>query len=583
MRIVLALLVAALLPAQDDAVLKAMKDELVRARTLSIASLDNPYYAEYTLEDVQAFTTGAALGALLNLSENRFRIPRVRVRVGDAKFDNTNYIGSDFYSGSRYDPEQFPIDDDYPVHRRAWWLATDRAFKTAVEAIARKRAALKNVTQNEVLPDFWPAPPVVRVEPVPAWSFSPHKWPERVKALSEVFLGYPQVISSGVWFNASRSVYYFHNSEGTTLRLPEPLVHMHVQATALAPDGTYVRDGFSLPRREERALPSEGDLRKLIAEVAENVRALAKAPAGENYTGPVLFEGIAGPQLIAEVLAPNLVLGRRPVGEPGRPVPFLPSELEGRIDSRVLPEFLDVVDDPAEKTWNGLPLLGSYDVDEEGVAPQRLKLIDKGRLKSFLLTRQPVRGFEASNGRARLPGNFGARSASASNLFVIASETLRPEALRKKLLELVQARNKSYGIVVRKMDFPSTGGGDELRRVMASLARSGAVRPVSSPLLVYRVYPDGREELVRGLRFRGLSVRSLRDIVAVSDEARVLHYLNNGAPFALIGAGSYVAPTSVVAPSLLLDDLELEKSQDDTPSLPLVPPPPLTAAASTAR
>ena len=40
-----------------------------------------------------------------------------------------------------------------------------------------------------------------------------------------------------------------------------------------------------------------------------------------------------------------------------------------------------------------------------------LRLIEKGVLKNYLLTRQPVRGFEGSNGRARLPGPFGASAA----------------------------------------------------------------------------------------------------------------------------------------------------------------------------
>jgi hypothetical protein len=155
-----------------------------------------------------------------------------------------------------------------------------------------------------------------------------------------------------------------------------------------------------------------------------------------------------------------------------------------------------------------------------------------------------------------------------------------PEDLRKKLLELVQARNKPYGIIVRKVDFPFSGGADELRRMMASSAQSGGGRPVSQPLLVYRIYPDGREELVRGLRFRGLSVRSLRDIMAVSSGTHVLHYLHNLAPLAMLGGGSYAAPVSVVAPSLLFDELELEKPQDDNPKLPAVPPPPLTPAAA---
>jgi predicted Zn-dependent protease len=573
------LLVTAACAQEADVILRAMKDEADRSRTLAIASLDNPYYIEYALDDVHSFTASASLGALVSQNETRFRIPRVRVRVGSYEFDNTNYVFSDFSSAPRYDPDPFPIDNDYSVIRRAFWLATDRAYKGAVEAIARKRAALKNVTQTDKLPDFWKAAPSQSIESVPGLPMQPQKWPERVKQLSAVFGQFPDVVSSNVNFNASRSTYYLHTSEGTSIRRAEPLVNLQVQAMGYASDGSTVRDGITLPRLNEREIPNDNELKAAITGLATNIRELAKAPAGDSYAGPVLFEGIAGAQIIAELLAPNLALSRMPVAEPSRPVPVRGSELEGRIGSRILPEFLDVIDDPAQSLYNGIPLIGGYKVDEEGVPAKPVTMVDKGKLAAFALTRQPVKGFDGSNGRARVPGSFGARAASVSNLLVRSTESAKPEDLRKKLMELVQARGKPYGVVVRKMDFPSSASTDEVRRIMMAGGQGGASRPVSSPLLVYRVYPDGKEELIRGVRFRGLSVRSLRDIIGVSDTVAVLHYLNNLAPMAMVGAGSYAAPVSVVAPSLLFDELELERPQFDNPKLPAVPAPPLTAAS----
>ena len=241
--------------------------------------------------------------------------------------------------------------------------------------------------------------------------------------------------------------------------------------------------------------------------MAENLVALANAPKGEDYSGPVLFEGAAGAQIFAEVLGRNLALTRRPVADGGRGGGAQTSELEGRMGARVLPDTFDVVDDPTQKEWRGRPLFGSYTVDREGVVPKPLRLIEKGVLKNYLLTRQPVRGFEGSNGRARLPGGFGASAASISNLFVSSSEPVPVAELKKRLIELCRTRNKPYGIIVRKMDFPSSAGLDEARRLLS--AQQGG-RPVSMPILVYKVYLDGREELVRGLRFRGFNVRSLQ-------------------------------------------------------------------------
>jgi len=307
--------------------------------------------------------------------------------------------------------------------------------------------------------------------------------------------------------------------------------------------------------------------------MAENLTALAKAPVGESYSGPVLFEGMAGPQLMAQVLGRNLSLFRKPVTEPGRPSGFPTSEFEGRIGSRILPEWIDVVDDPTQTEWRGRPLFGHYTVDMEGVAPQPLSIVEKGVLRNFLLTRQPVKNYSASNGRARLPGAFGAHTASISNLFVQARETVSAADLKKKLIEMISARGKPFGILVRKLDFPSAASVDEIRSLLAGAARSGGGIPLSTPILIYRVYPDGREELVRGMRFRGVNARTLRDIQAASDEMHVLEYLDSAAPFALIGAGGFITETCVVAPSLLIDDVDLVKAEDQLPKLPIVPPP----------
>jgi TldD protein len=557
----------------DDIILRAMTDELERARTLRIPNLEAPYFIEYTLNDARIFSTSAALGATLGTNDSRIRAPRVKVRVGEPAFDNTNYIFSDFGGGGA---DAAPIDDDYRVFRRNWWLASDRAYKAAVESIARKRAALKNVTQPETLPDRWPSLPVKKsLEPGARKPINSTEWTDRVRTLSSTFLNYPEVVASQVGVSHTQSVFSMVNTEGTVVQRPEPLIHFNASATAFAADGMTVHDAVSLPRLDEKSLPSPPDLAKQITQLADNLRALAKAPLGENYNGPVLFEGVAGPQLLAELLAPNFALGRRPVGEPGRQVPYLASELENRLDSKILPDFLNIVDDPTKKDWNGTPLLGTYDIDEEGVVPTPVTLVEKGRLKNFLLTRTPVRGQKASNGRARMPGGFGAAQASISNLFINPTESVKAAELRKQFLKLIQDRNKPYGIVIRKMDFPSSASNEEARRLLQAAQQSGAVRPVSAPTLIYKVFPDGREEIIRGVRFRGLALRTLRDIVAVSEEQYALHYLNNMLPFALLSGGGYVAPVSVIGPSLLFEDLELERPQDDVPKLPIVPAPEL--------
>ncbi|HYZ87406.1 MAG TPA: metallopeptidase TldD-related protein, partial [Bryobacteraceae bacterium] len=384
-----------------------------------------------------------------------------------------------------------------------------------------------------------------------------------------------EVLSSSVSFDASQSIHYIHNTEGTTLRVPETLHYVTLRAAAQAPDGMSVRDYTMLAARASSDLPPEAEQSKAITALAENVKSLAAAPLAESYSGPVLFEGVAASQVLADVFGAQLSVPRRPVSDSSRNLPFQPSELEGRIGSRVLPEDFDLVDDPSLTNWKGRPLLGSYAVDEEGVVPKPLNVVEKGKLQHMLLTRQPVRGFEGSNGRARVPGPYGARAATFSNLILKTSAPTKDTDLKKKLLDIIGKRNKPYGMIVRKLDFPSTASMEEFRQMAAS---SGGGRPASAPILVYRVYPDGREELVRGLRFRGLNVRSFRDILAAGSESHVFHLLNNLAPMSLVGAGSYVAPQSVIAPSLIFEDVELDRPQENMPKVPVVPPPALVSS-----
>ncbi len=562
-------------PARTDTLLAAMREELERSRALRV--IEVPYFIEYAVDQGDQSSASATLGALLQSNRARFRIPRIQVRVGSYQLDNTNFVGADFYSGARYEVDRLPLDDSYGALRRHFWLATDMAYKAAIEAFSRKRALLRSITAPESLPDFSPAPAVELLDFSTLPEVNAALWRDRVRRLSGVFLEYPKVIGSVVDYTAARDVQYLVNSEGTQVRLPSGVMFVRIRAASQAPDGMMLRDAAVLHTRDLSRPPDEKDLLDAARRIGENLTALAAAPVGEPYTGPVLFEGEAAAQIFAELLGRNLAATRRPLMPPGRSLPVRSSEFEGRLGARVLPEWMDVVDDPTQKEFRGRPLFGHYQADLEGVRPEPLVLVEKGILKAFLLTRQPVRGFSASNGRARLPGAFGAKAAAISNLFIRAAETSPLPELRKRLVELCRTRGKPYGLVVRKMDFPSSASFDEVRRVIAG---AGASTAVSLPVLVYRMYEDGREELVRGLRFRNFTARSLRDILAASDQLHAFDYMENGAPFALMGAGSYVAECTVVAPSVLVDDLELERLEEEMLRPPLVPPPPLLALAS---
>jgi hypothetical protein len=267
------------------------------------------------------------------------------------------------------------------------------------------------------------------------------------------------------------------------------------------------------------------------------LRQLRDAPVvEEEYRGPVLFEGDAATHVVADLIGEN-VLGRKPaLGQPAR----TRGVFAASYMSRVLPEFLSVQDDPTISTWQGEPLLGDYDVDDDGVKAMKVSLIEKGKLIAYDLGREPIRDFPTSNGHGRAQYPMNSPGASLGNLIVQSSEPLSDAALKAKLIELCKQRDLPYGYIAR------------------------AIGQRNSPRLLYRVFvKDGHEELVRGAIFGDLDTRAMRsDIVAAGDKVAV-----ENRPQAI--------PHSIASPSLLFDELEVKRINQNKEKLPEYPAPQL--------
>ena len=87
------------------------------------------------------------------------------------------------------------------------------------------------------------------------------------------------------------------------------------------------------------------------------------------------------------------------------------------------------------------------------------------------------------------------------------------------------------------------------------------------PTMVYRIYADGREELVRGVDLIGTPLTTFSQITAADDQVEVF----SGS----CGAESGWVPVAAVSPGVLVSQIEVqkkEKSQERTPILPLPKP-----------
>jgi len=495
------------------------------------------------------------------------------VRVGSYEFDNTNSVFSGFPKLGL-----LPVDDDYDAFRTSFWLATDGIYKLATGQITRKRSALRELADSDQLPDLAPAAKTELLLSPSKLNLDQSHWQEELRRLSGIFTQYPSVLSSGVRLLAISTNYRFVNSEGTVVRMPEDLVDLEIHSNGLAPDGSAIWNHQFVTTLQASDLPKEEQLSAAVRAVAAQTDALEKAPVADEYSGPVLFEQEAAAEMMAEVMADASRLQRKPLAPPGsNQRPVLESVWSSRTGTKVAPDWLTMVDDPHQKTFGGKILAGQYEADDEGVPASKVTLVEKGVLKGFLLSREPVKTYRASNGHGRLPGAYGNEEAVIGNLFVQAEQTAPESQMKAKLLTEAKAAGLPFGILIRRLDFPSTSGLEQLQSIAREMQKNGYTRTLTPPLLAYRVYPDGHEELIRNVRFKEFNARNLKDILLASDQPYVLNYLNNGSAFNFADASSDITSSSVVCPSLLLAGVELDRAHDEARRPPVVPPPALIA------
>jgi len=517
--------------AKGDGLLEALLTELDRSKAqLKMDQVQAPYYIEYRVNEVEDFGAEAAYGALRENQHVHVRVLRVVVRIGDYKQDS-------YFGRGQGESSILPLDDDPIALRHQIWLATDDAYKAAGQALAEKQAAMKQFSADpNPVDDFAKAPQMIAVEPTVSLKIDEAMWKKTLEDVTSLYKQYPDVqsVTASARFSAINE--YLVNSEGTVTRFGKTTYSVQLSSSAQAADGMRLSrsPAFMVARPEE--LPTHDALMGEAKKMLETVVALRQAPiVEEEYRGPVLFAADAADDIVASLIGQN-VLGQKPqLGKPNRTTGAFATSYK----TRVLPNFLSVVDDPTLKVFQGKSLVGSYAVDSEGVKAKAVNAIENGMLANYLIGRQPIRDFSTSNGHGRAaPGNFPGPSLGV--LLVKSSEAQSPEELKKKVIQMVTDQGKDYGYRVETLG------------------------PGNAPRLLYRVYAkDGHEELVRGAVFSELDLRAVRsDLIAVGND-----------PLVSNRAGG--APTTIISPSLLFGELEVKRADTSKDKLPDYPAPPL--------
>ena len=522
-----------------------MQDEMKRSMAeLRMKGEAAPYYIAYEVLDRTMSDVSGRLGAIVETPPRRTRTLRVEVRVGDYTFDSSRFVMQGFGGGAGLTGETVlaPLDDDYDAMRREIWLTTDTAYKRAITMFARKKAAFQNRTASDPIPDFSQETPVETIVPAYAKATAGGGGDRaaviaRVQQPSAVFAAHPDVDLSEVAITQIHGTRYYLNSEGFKTVAPIQISSLTMYGEAQAADGMPVRHTFTDVGRALADLPSVAELMARARQIAADVQAARVAPIGEEFAGPVFIEGVGAAQFVSETLVQMMQARRPPDVENPRMGQAPASPFLNRMGLRVMADAFSASDTPSLTHFEGKPLAGSYIVDDEGMRAQDVKLVEKGRLAGLLTSRVPQKNFARSNGHGRsntvLAGVFQLESALA----------LPAVELKDKYIALLKAQDKTFGYIVRGVRSDGQAGGPAIDSIV-------------------KVTLDGKETPVRGMRFGAVSPMAFRDLAEASKERTVFSYR----------AGA-TAAVSVIAPSLIFEELEIQRVRDILQKPPVVPSP----------
>lgn len=537
-------------PAPGHGLLDALSSEIDRLWKSLQSQAERPHWMAVDVVDRRTVQIQATHGAASAISETRARLGDIDLRVGTPQLDSSHKIRDAGWFSEEPRPQL-----DLPFHdapqmalRKALWRGADDAYRSAVRRLLRVRTndAVK-VAREDQSPDWSPAPVVVDLRPAPTLALDKALWRDRLRAASALFLEYPEVFDSNLTLEATEEVETFVSSEGTRLRYGRVRVRVSAWASTVAEDGMQLQvyDYVEVASAEE--LPDATALQAMARGVAAQVTALRRAPLVEPYVGPAILRGRAAAVFFHEILGHRLEGHRQKDEDEGQ-------TLTDKVGHAIFPPFISVIDDPTVTRLGGKDLSGAYPYDDEGVKSEPVFAVERGILRGFLLSRSPIEGFLRSNGHGRRqPGE--AVVARQGNLLVQASQTMPYPALRQKLVDELKRQGKPFGLV-----FDDISGG---------FTFTGRATPNAfqvSPVVVWRVYPDGRpDELVRGVDLIGTPLVAFDRIVAASDQVDVF----NG----VCGAESGWVPVSAASPDLLLREVEVQRKEKDNDRPPLLPPP----------
>lgn len=532
---------------KEDAIFRAMEDELQRSvQQLTIEEMSSPYFLSYRIRDYQTVNITARYGALVKEEISNDCFLYIDLRVGDYTLDNSNYY--DTWRDIWKSRIEIVEEDDYNAIRHALWLKTDKAYKSALESLARKKAYLQSHPVKEEIADFARVEPYSYFGEAAKLDVKPSDQTAIIQEAGRVLDEFPKLQEWKIEYTASAINQWYINSEGSKNRTGNLYHILEISATAQAEDGQRLTNFRQYLTTKREDLPTLPELLADVRSLGEELEKVVNAPVLDEYVGPVLFTDFAAAQLLSQIMVKQLALPRDPLLSEDWMHQYFPvGKLAGKVKRRLFPEFVSIADEPLRTKWEDHSLVGTRVVDDEGVKCQNITLIDKGRLMTLPLGRQPTKKISESNGHAKstpyqlvLPG--------ISNLLVSTSQPQSMKKLTNKLCSLCREQDVEYGLLVKQLEEPRYS--NAYRWIEAEEKTESLL---TKPVVVYKVYAkDGRMEPVRGLVFDEVTVRNLRDIVAMGDDYQIYNMTQS------VVYEDFHYSSTIVTPSILVEEMELK-------------------------
>jgi TldD protein len=529
----------------QDPLVGILKSEMDREMSFLKKEPNPPYFLSYQVFDTQYTTISSSFGSIVNSDENRIRVLSTTIRIGDYTFDNTHSFPQENSSIGDALGNSIPIpyeDLDISI-RQTLWKSTDAAFRGAVGVYLSKKNNANN-PENK-LSDFSKEVPSHSVDsPIPPVRIDKKLWEQRVREYTKPFLGENNIFSADAELGIVNDRKYFVSTEGSEIAQNSSYCRLQISGSIKTSDGDVLPMFKVYTAKSPADLPSHESILADIQVLLIKLKKIKNAPLAEPYSGPAILSSAASAVFFHEIFGHRIEGQRLRSNNDSQ-------TFKSKVGSIVLPSFISVTSDPTLEDFNGIKLIGSYKYDDQGIKSQRVKVVEKGILRNFLMSRSPLEAFPTSNGHGRASAGM-LPTSRQSNLIVETSAPNSSEDLRKKLINACKKEKKEYGYL-----FQDVVGGFTLTQVYTPNVFN------IFPTEVYRVYVDGRpDELVRGVNLIGTPLAMFSEIEATGDQQEVFS--------GICGAESGNIPVTAIAPALFVKKIETQKKPIANETIPVL-------------